>query len=215
MYDLMRGAHPIGGVLYMLLTIMILAFFVMNMFLAILLKNFEDNEELSASDGPSPFVRMKTMLSVTAAFKKGKKDAPGARNTPKRWSRTTEAAPRKDVSLFVFAPEARSEGLRDARREPDLRQGHHYVHPGRGADDGLPDAAHGPEHGHRDVFKVLDYIFAFIFLVECVAKVVAFGFLLTVPELLRDNWNILDFVIAVVSILMLIGDVAATRCPST
>jgi hypothetical protein len=95
MYDLMRGAHPIGGVLYMLLTIMILAFFVMNMFLAILLKNFEDNEELSASDGPSPFVRMKTMLSVTAAFKKGKKDAPeGVEPTEEEPVKpTTEAAP--------------------------------------------------------------------------------------------------------------------------
>ena len=42
----------------------------------------------------------------------------------------------------------------------------------------------------------------------------AFGFLLNGPgSYLRDNWNILDFVIVVVSILMLIGDVAGDALP--
>ena len=38
-----------------------------------------------------------------------------------------------------------------------------------------------PNMGIVTFFKVLDYVFAFIFLVECVAKVVAFGFLLNGP----------------------------------
>ena len=217
MYDLMRGAHPIGGVLYMLLTIMILAFFVMNMFLAILLKNFEDNEELSASDGPSPFVRMKTMLSVTAAFKKGKKDAPGGEDpTDEAPAKpTTEAAPRRDASLFVFAPES---PVRAACATLAANPTFDKVIITCILVGALTMACQtplmDPNMGIVTFFKVLDYVFAFIFLVECVAKVVAFGFLLNGPgSYLRDNWNILDFVIVVVSILMLIGDVAGDALP--
>ncbi|KAJ1455949.1 Ion transport protein-domain-containing protein [Pelagophyceae sp. CCMP2097] len=52
MYDMMRGRNSLGwGVAYIFVTVVILAFFVMNMFLAILLSGFEGNEELAA---PAP-----------------------------------------------------------------------------------------------------------------------------------------------------------------
>ncbi|KAJ8605437.1 hypothetical protein CTAYLR_003319 [Chrysophaeum taylorii] len=47
MYDMIRGTSFAIGTIYMGLTIIILSFCLMNMFLAILLSKFEDNEELS------------------------------------------------------------------------------------------------------------------------------------------------------------------------
>ncbi|KAH8095145.1 hypothetical protein JL720_2422 [Aureococcus anophagefferens] len=82
MYDLMRGRDNVYyGVFYMMLTIIILAFFVMNMFLAILLSKFEDNEELSQ---PAPreesLRKLKSFRQVAKAvniLKKGTEDDPG------------------------------------------------------------------------------------------------------------------------------------------
>lgn len=53
MYDMIRGTNFAIGAIYMGLTIIILSFCLMNMFLAILLSKFEGNEELSASHAPN------------------------------------------------------------------------------------------------------------------------------------------------------------------
>lgn len=51
MYDMIRGTNFTVGAIYMGLTIIILSFCLMNMFLAILLSKFEGNEELSSTGG--------------------------------------------------------------------------------------------------------------------------------------------------------------------
>ena len=106
MYDLMRGRDNVYyGVFYMMLTIIILAFFVMNMFLAILLSKFEDNEELSQ---PAPreesLRKLKSFRQVAKAvniLKKGAEDDPSrtsswpaSSSTGCSWAWTTSASPR-------------------------------------------------------------------------------------------------------------------------
>lgn len=201
MYDLMRGAtSPYLGLVYMLATIIILAFFVMNMFLAILLKNFEDNDELSASDGPSPFLRMKTLLSVTAAFKSGKKE--GEEEV------TTEIKESRDKSLNLFTPDnAFRKKCAELAANPTFDKVIITCILIGALTMACQTPLMDPAMPIIFFFKVLDYVFAFIFLVECLAKVVAFGFLCNGSgSYLKDSWNILDFVIVVVSILMLLGD---------
>jgi len=47
----------------------------------------------------------------------------------------------------------------------------------------------------------IDYVFSWIFIVECFVKVVAMGFVLNKGSYLRDSWNKLDFFIVSISII--------------
>ena len=51
------------------------------------------------------------------------------------------------------------------------------------------------------IFDALDIVFTLIFLTEMVLKTIAFGFVLGEGSYLKDNWNRIDFVIVVVSII--------------
>jgi hypothetical protein len=54
---------------------------------------------------------------------------------------------------------------------------------------------------NTDLSYLLDIIFTAIFLVECIIKIIAIGFFYEQGTYLRDNWNILDFIIVVISII--------------
>lgn len=50
-----------------------------------------------------------------------------------------------------------------------------------------------------DVFQEkIEYIFLVIFTVECVMKIIAYGFVAHPGAYLRNGWNILDFSIVVI-----------------
>lgn len=52
--------------------------------------------------------------------------------------------------------------------------------------------------------KVLDYLdifFSVVFLIECILKVIAMGFIRHKKAYLRDTWNCIDFIIVVVSVI--------------
>ncbi|KAL7543245.1 hypothetical protein ACHAXR_012558 [Thalassiosira sp. AJA248-18] len=59
----------------------------------------------------------------------------------------------------------------------------------------------------NSVIEKAEIIFTTIFTAECILKVVAYGFVRGKRAYLRDGWNILDFVIVIVSILGLIPGV--------
>jgi len=59
----------------------------------------------------------------------------------------------------------------------------------------------------KDVMAVLDLIITFLFIIECVLKVCALGFVMHKNSYLQNNWNKLDFFIVMVSIVNLsLGD---------
>ena len=62
--------------------------------------------------------------------------------------------------------------------------------------DGAPT---GP--GGNAVIDDTEILFPVVFTLECVVKVVAMGFLLDDTSYLKDGWNVMDFVVVVVSLL--------------
>lgn len=57
-----------------------------------------------------------------------------------------------------------------------------------------------------DTLKVLDLIIVILFVLECVCKVVALGFVLGKDSYLRNGWNCLDFFLVLLSIVMLASE---------
>ena len=51
--------------------------------------------------------------------------------------------------------------------------------------------------------KFIDDIFTYIFTAECLFKIIALGFIKHKHSYLKDSWNILDFVIVIISLLTL------------
>jgi hypothetical protein len=51
------------------------------------------------------------------------------------------------------------------------------------------------------IFDMCDLLFNIIFLLECIAKVIALGFVLDEGSYLRDNWNKIDLIIVAFSLL--------------
>ena len=49
------------------------------------------------------------------------------------------------------------------------------------------------------VSNELDFIFNYLFILECVLKVIALGFAMDEGSYLRDSWNRLDFFIVITS----------------
>ena len=63
-----------------------------------------------------------------------------------------------------------------------------------------------PDSSLSHILKKLDLLWTAIFAVECTLKIIALGFVCNGPRsYLRDAWNILDFCIVLVSLVMLTG----------
>ena len=50
-------------------------------------------------------------------------------------------------------------------------------------------------------FNELDFIFNYLFIIECVLKIIALGFAMDGGSYMRDSWNRLDFFIVSISII--------------
>ena len=56
------------------------------------------------------------------------------------------------------------------------------------------------ESSWNDALEKIDIVFSFVFLIECIIKVVAMGFVFHKKSYLREAWNCLDFLIVLISI---------------
>ncbi len=56
----------------------------------------------------------------------------------------------------------------------------------------------------NNTLDLIDIFFTVIFLIECIVKVIAMGFIMHRNSYLRDPWNILDFFIVGVSVFSLL-----------
>ena len=72
---------------------------------------------------------------------------------------------------------------------------------------GLPDTRAGKSF-RNSLQEALDPVFTYIFIAECAVKLISMGFWSHKNSYLRDNWNCLDFLIVLTSIVGLvdIGD---------
>jgi len=68
---------------------------------------------------------------------------------------------------------------------------------------GIDDPLGDPEGTQANFLAVLDYIFTVLFIIEMTLKIISMGFLFQKRSYLRDEWNILDFVVVCISILLL------------
>ncbi|GMH79423.1 hypothetical protein TL16_g08140 [Triparma laevis f. inornata] len=69
-------------------------------------------------------------------------------------------------------------------------------------DDPLGD----PDSTFASALKAIDKLFTVLFIIEMLLKIITMGFLLQPDSYLRDSWNILDFVVVCISILLLFSD---------
>lgn len=51
---------------------------------------------------------------------------------------------------------------------------------------------------NKTLQETVEYVFLVIFTIECIMKIIAYGFLLHPGAYLRNRWNMLDFVIVVI-----------------
>lgn len=66
-----------------------------------------------------------------------------------------------------------------------------------------PFPAHDTNSMNQFLEKI-EYIFLALFTIECILKIIAFGFFFHPEAYLRSSWNLLDFVIVVIGLMNLI-----------
>jgi voltage-dependent calcium channel L type alpha-1D len=56
----------------------------------------------------------------------------------------------------------------------------------------------------NNLLEHIEYFFLTIFTVECVLKIVAYGFVLHSGAYLRNYWNLLDFAIVMIGLILIL-----------
>ena len=56
-------------------------------------------------------------------------------------------------------------------------------------------------HRRNKALNVLGYIFNAIFILECIIKIIAKGFIIHKTSYLKNGWNILDFIVVITCII--------------
>ncbi|GMH60361.1 hypothetical protein TrRE_jg11189 [Triparma retinervis] len=211
MYDGWRATSGLA-VIYFISLIVFGMFIVMTLFLAILLNNFgtddeeEEEEEQLDEEGQKA---LEQALTETARREK-KKGSPAAHTLPKKKSKIKNANvepsyyPIEGSSLMIFGPENL------LRTKVTAAVAHPYFDQvvlvliiissiTLAIDDPLGD----PNGSQATVLKALDLLFTVLFILEMALKIISMGFVFQPRSYLRDGWNILDFVVVCISILLL------------
>jgi hypothetical protein len=182
MYDGWRARGWIA-VIYLLSLVVIGSFIVMNLFLAILLKKFEDSGSLVDSSTVNKIVPIDAIAEVR---EKGKRPSTiqilwakiGKNNRFRKVCFRVVDSPRFDalVTMLIIC-----NSICLAMDNPLVN----------------------PDSTQVQVLRVLDFCFTMVFICEMIVKILAYGFVLEKEAYLRSSWNVLDFVIVLVSILNL------------
>ena len=246
MYDCRRSKLPQDAYLayaYFILLMFMGGFVVMNLFLGILLAEFEGNEDFSgASEGATQILafksKMRATMSSMAALKSsslGKiEDDPEAGGNGLLGAMAVAAAKKKkeaeEAAVEESAEKEAESGEKKEGEEDELEENMSLgifaqSNPIRAACRDLvtqkwfdntivgvivvsslclaiENPLDDPDGDLASVLKVLDSIATVIFIIECLAKIITLGFLCNGKKsYLRDSWNILDFVIVVISVV--------------
>ena len=71
---------------------------------------------------------------------------------------------------------------------------------------GLEDSLENPNANLMQEINMADYITASIFIAEFIIKIIVYGLVMGPKTYMRDGWNVLDFVIIIISIVGFIVD---------
>ena len=190
MYDGLKVRSWVAAA-YFISLVVLGVFIVMNLFLAILLKRFDGSEYLidnSISKSVSPSFVENQSPNRTACPKEGIKSR--ASTIEILWQKFGKSHPFRRLCFQIVDT-----------REFDLLVTVLIVLSSvfLALDNPLVD----PNSMRIRWIKKFDVIFTIIFLMEMVAKIFAYGFVLEKGAYLRDTWNLVDFSVAIISLLNL------------
>ena len=197
MYDCFR-AIGWAGVIYNFVVFVIGAMIVVNLFLAILLANFEGNDDL---------IKVEPSISRKASGKvfdevEAEMEAKGGREGEGEGEEGEEKPDPSLKSLFVLANENPVRAVCTNISE-DKRFENFIIFLILFSSCTL--AIDNPLDQPSSILQALDVIMTIIFGLEMVIKVISLGFILHKGSYLRNGWNVLDFVIVVISFMALAG----------
>ncbi len=182
MYDSWRARGSIG-VVYMISLLVIGVFIVMNLFLAILLKKFEDNGELVDD------VKIEDHVKANEGNNTENKKRPSViqllwakltkNNFMRKFCFRVVESPSFDLSVTVLIL---GSSLCLAMDNPLLDPGSRRVL----------------------ILQYCDLVFTILFMVEMVIKIFAYGLVVEEGAYFRNSWNVLDFITIMISLLNLL-----------
>lgn len=184
MYDCWRARGWLA-VAFVISLIVIGVFIVMNLFLAILLKNFEDSGPLVDQS------KLDIALEAREIKIRDPKVPPERPSTIQiLWMKIGKTNPFRRA-CFRIAENARFDAIVTILIITS------------GICLAIDNPLLNPDTNFIRALKYFDIAFTFLFVGEMVVKVFAYGLLLEKGSYLRNSWNILDFIVVIVSILNL------------
>jgi len=221
MYDAWRGTGW-GAVVYFISLVIFGAFIVMNLFLAILLGNFEGNEELMGAGGEeadglggtkysslSPDTKVESLAAASAMGDKWRKKATKRESEEKEGEAIKEEIQGDDEPAI---PDNKALWIFDNKSALRIKCHELMLHPNfdkfiigcivfSSICLALDNPLNDPDSGFTAVLELLDQILTFVFIIEMLIKMVALGFMLHHGSYIRNAWNKLDFFIVIISVM--------------
>ena len=191
MYDCYRAAG-VGGIIYSLAIFILGVMIVMNLFLAILLSNFEGNDDLINVDTEAVTASTRELMASMP------KADPG---TP--MNRRPTVMPDSNAKAFWILSQGNLLRAACTRIALDKRFENFILF--LIIFSSITLAIDNPLDETNAVLQVLDVIMSMMFFLEFVIKAISLGFALHKGSYMRNSWNVLDFVIVVISFMALAG----------
>ena len=183
MYDCFRAVGW-GGVIYSLVVFVVGVMIVMNLFLAILLSNFEGNDDL---------------IKVGTESSRSSNDLGAPTNSE---DGEEEGVDSDAKSLFIFASDNPVRKLcTDISSSKKFENFIIFLI----LFSSCTLAVDNPLDQPSDLLKALDLVMTILFGFELVIKVISLGFIAHKGSYMRSGWNVLDFLIVAISFMALGG----------
>ena len=185
MYDGWRAKGAIA-VIYIISLIVVGVFIVMNLFLAILLKKFDESEE-------SALVVDESKIDKHIQLKEEQTTEKGNRPSMIQilWARLSKNNIARKLCFRIVESSLFEVGVT-------------ILIVGSSLCLVLDSPLLDPDSTQAQYLQYCDFIFTSLFIAEMIVKILAYGFILEKGAYLRNSWNMLDFVTVLVSILNLL-----------
>ena len=213
MYDCIRSTGWLS-IVYTLMVMIIGCFIVMNLFLAILLANFEGNDDLiktvaiidTQTSSPDSKVANKSAAKLLSEGAKQLQGTAGdlLANIEGVSSESESVQSFQNVSLLFL----KSDNTFRLKCVEIVSNAHFdnfiiFLIIFSSFTLAIDSPLNNPESGFVKTLGILDWIMTILFTIEMLLKIVALGFVLHKKSYLRNGWNVMDFLIVLVSWLAL------------
>jgi large-conductance mechanosensitive channel len=214
LYNCMALSEPFGA-LYVIILVLLMVYLLLNLFIAIILSSFggadEEEEEEEADEELAAALELEEAATpgqvgkLRRAHQSFRAAGEAISSTKPMTACMACWAKMSKYSLFIFPPDSR------------IRKAANYIAVHEKFDklilvciiiSSVLMCVNNPrweKQSSKDdivaAFEVIDLVFVVIFTAECLIKVVAWGFLLGEDAYLTNGWNVLDFIVVVVSLL--------------